>query len=93
MRGIYTTYLKHHLLRAITLAKYAKALFLIYWQPTAVIGGMVLAVIAAFTTIARATAWLAPELGNAPAATLAGVLITRLALQWVKMSVSREENQ
>ena len=93
MRGIYTTYLKAYLPRIITTWRYAKALFLTYWQPTAVIGGTILAVLGMFYTIARLTLWLAPALGYAPAATLAGVLITRLALQWAKMSVSREEKQ
>ena len=97
MRGIYTTYLKHHLAKHAPQAKaylaYARALFLIYWQPVAVVGGAILCVLGVFYTVARLTVWLAPALGYAPAATLAGALITRLALRWAKMAIQREENQ
>jgi hypothetical protein len=50
------------------------------WQPATVIAAVVVAVTGITVTVARLTCWLLPELGLAPAATVAGVLVTRLAL-------------
>lgn len=64
----------------------AKALFLRYWQPAAVQLGALLAIAGVSITTDRLTAWVAPQLGSAPAATLAGVLLCAAALRWARMT-------
>lgn len=61
-----------------------------YWQPVAVVVGAVTAVAGTSVTVWRLSCWLTPELGGAPAATVAGVLSTAAALRWARLTVAEE---
>jgi hypothetical protein len=61
------------------------------WQPLTAIIGTLTAVTGITVTAARLTMWLTPQLGWAPAATVAGVLVTTCAVAWTRVTVV--ENQ
>jgi hypothetical protein len=69
----------------------AVRLVVVNWQPITAIIGTLTAVTGITVTAARLTLWLTPQLGWAPAATVAGVLVTTCAVAWTRVTVV--ENQ
>ncbi len=58
----------------------------------AAVVGTVTAVTALVVTVARLTAWLTPDLGYAPAATVAGVAVTACAVAWDRLPTEETDD-
>ncbi len=96
MRGNFTYHYVQSHLSALWFAGVSRLPALIawcsrYWQPITVVCGALLAAAGITVTVARLTVWLVPALGWAPAATLAGVLTTALALRWARLTIEEKK--